>query len=81
VTVAPYEEAAKYIFVLQYRDCGDADQALRMYDGDLFDVVLITHIVSDRREALFTDLGTYLLERNIIYDTDGIVASDPGQSA
>ena len=80
VTVAPFEDSAKYIFVLQYRDCGDLDQALRMYDGQLFDVVVITYVVSDRRKVLFTDLGTYLFERNIVYDTDAAPEPDGEQS-
>jgi hypothetical protein len=70
VCLVPMDEADRYIFIRHYRDCGDIEQALKIYDGDLFDVVVLTHVVYDKRETLITDLGTYLFERNLVYDTD-----------
>jgi hypothetical protein len=60
VSVAPYDEVNKHIFITEYKDCSDPDQALKLYEGKLFDVVVISKIVSDKVEYKYQTLHDYL---------------------
>jgi hypothetical protein len=76
VTVAPHDEINKYIFILQFRESGNFEAALKLDEGQLFDVVVISTIVGEKTEVLFTDLGTFLIERNMLFDLEQKTESD-----
>ena len=62
VVVTPYEDSQLYIFLLNYRECRDAHQALRLYNGDKFDVMVMSTLVSDKIQIFQKDLRSYLQE-------------------
>lgn len=68
VTVTPYDDINKYIFVLAYREHGNAEEALKLYKGPLYDVMVLGRLVSDRVQVVYRDLASYLLENNIPID-------------
>lgn len=68
VTVTPYDDVNKYIFVLAYREHGNAEEALKLYKGPLYDVMILGRLVSDRVQVVYRDLASYLLENNIPVD-------------
>jgi len=70
VIVVPYDEISKYIFLLEYRNCGDAVQALDMYDGQSFDVVILGKIQSDKTQFVCMELESYLAENLISNNMD-----------
>ncbi|RYD57671.1 MAG: hypothetical protein EOP56_07805 [Sphingobacteriales bacterium] len=63
VTIAPCDPVYKYIFLTEYKDCNDASQALALYPGNSFEVILIARIISDKIELLHKDIYTYLNEQ------------------
>jgi hypothetical protein len=65
VAVVPFDEVYKYIFLLDYRQCDDPAAAIAFYQGMLFDVAVISRVVSDKVQILHKDLHVYLQERNI----------------
>lgn len=68
VAIAPYDDINKYIFVLAYREHNDPEEALKLYKGPLFDVLILGRLVSDRVQVVYRDLASYLLENNIPFD-------------
>jgi hypothetical protein len=68
VAVAPYDDINKYIFVLAYREHSKPEEALKLYKGPLFDVLVLGKLVSDRVQVVYRDLASYLLENNIPFD-------------
>jgi hypothetical protein len=62
VAVTPYEDPQLYIFLLNYRECRNAEQALRLYTGNTFEVMVITTLVSDKVQVFQKDLRSYLQE-------------------
>jgi hypothetical protein len=65
VAVVPYDEVNKYIFILDYRECDNLESAIAFYESWLFDVEVISRVVSDKVQIFHKDLRTYLKERNI----------------
>jgi hypothetical protein len=74
VVVVPYDEVNKYIFLLEYRNCQDAVQALDMYDGASYDVVILGKIQSDKTQYVCKELDTYLSENNILFTIEDYVS-------
>ena len=70
VAVAPFDDVNRYIFMLQYREGASMKDALGQYEGELFDVVVLTRFVSEKTEVIFRDLRSFLVERNIAYDIE-----------
>jgi hypothetical protein len=64
VAVVPYDEVYKYIFVMDYRECNDVENAISFYEHRLFDVEVISRVVSDKVQIFHKDLRTWLREQN-----------------
>jgi hypothetical protein len=77
VAVAPYDDINKYIFIAQYKDCQDVAKALNLYEGEVFDVVVIAQVISERIKVLVTDLRTYLEEQKIADTTQSTETAEP----
>ncbi len=67
VTVSPFDDVNKFIFISEYRREPDAAKALELYGGTLFDVLVIGR---EKRDATvrYKALSLYLAERNIPFD-------------
>lgn len=70
VTIAPFDDINRYIFMLQYREGFSLADAISQYEGCLFDVVVLTRFVSEKTEIILRDLRSFLIERNIVYDRE-----------
>ena len=75
VAVSPFDEVNKYIFIKQYKSCQQAGEALEIYGGQLFDVVVITRVVSQNVEFIYKDLNEYLNEMGIVVDMQEYIGS------
>ena len=65
VVVAPFDDVNKYIFMLEFRNRRDAPEALKMYDGNDYDVIVIGVVHGESTEYICKDLESYLAETNI----------------
>lgn len=63
VTLAPYDDVNQYIFIKQYENGATLKQALEDYKGQLFDVIVITHVDPGKPGVAFRSLEEYLLEK------------------
>ena len=63
ITLAPYDDINQYIFIKQYESGATLSQALEDYNGQLFDVIVITHIDSEKAGLAFRSLQEYLWEK------------------
>ncbi len=68
VLVSPFGETNKHIFLTQYRTSGNAAEALGLYEGNEYDILVIARIRSDSVSILHKDLGEYLSSNNIYVD-------------
>jgi hypothetical protein len=68
VAVSPFDDVNKYIFIKQYNGCHQAEEALEIYGGQLFDVVIITRVISQNVEFIYKSLDEYLNEMGIAVD-------------
>jgi hypothetical protein len=73
VTVAPYDDINKYIFLLAYCECRDLRAALNNYEGHVFDVLLVGKCSSETAELVHRELIPYLKENNIGFDLENYV--------
>ena len=63
VALCPYDENDRYLFLQEYSKCGNIAEALRPYEGDTFDVLLIAEIVAEKKYIRYKTLTEYLEEQ------------------
>lgn len=73
VTVAPYDDINKYIFLLAYCECNNLAAALDNYMGHVFDVLIVGKCSAETTELVHGELAPYLKENNIGFDLEKYV--------
>lgn len=73
VTIAPYDDINKYIFLLAYCESGDLKTSLDSYVGHVFDVLIVGKCTSETAELVHRELIPYLKEHNIGFDLEKYV--------
>ncbi len=77
VVVAPYDELNKWIFLQNFSECGDSEQALEFYKPPYFDVILIARF-KHQEGYYFQDLRTYCTGEEIHFDLESFTTlTDP----
>ncbi|MBS1584628.1 MAG: hypothetical protein JSS82_03705 [Bacteroidetes bacterium] len=80
VTVAPYDDINKYIFLLAYCESNDLKAALDSYVGHVFDVLIVGKCSSETAELVHKELIPYLAENNIPFDLAKYVSAGGASS-
>jgi hypothetical protein len=71
VTISPFDHLNKYIFLLDYAACKNLDQALRNYQGRVFNVIVLGN--TDSGTTIHKSLFQHLADSNIGYDLDWLL--------
>src|SRR5687767_1295864 len=62
LAIAPFDDINQHILMSQLEDVTDYDQALRSYEGCLFDVILIAGCPGNTARFMYKRLNDYLTE-------------------
>jgi hypothetical protein len=74
VTVAPFDNLNKWLFIYTYEETDDPEGALFFYGSDQYDVILISRV---NGEITFTDIRSYMAANHI--KTDPLFSPIPDQ--
>jgi len=64
VAVAPYSDTDRYLFIMEYTTSGNVDQALRIYEGEEYDIILMAETISEKKYIMYKSLSQYLEEKD-----------------
>lgn len=68
VCMVPFDETSRKAFAEAYLSSGDAVQALAAYTGNLFDVMIISHSLTNQSEVIFQTIREYINANGVRYN-------------
>jgi hypothetical protein len=81
VAISPYDGVNKHMFLEEYTSCNNATLALKVYDCELFDVIVIADKKGENGHFRYKDLLNYLDERQIEVDINNYIHQAQSSSA
>jgi hypothetical protein len=73
VTIAPFDPINKLIFLYEYRDSANPEEALEFYCGFDFDVIIVAKIEGKQPSLAYRELAAYLNDADHITDTPALL--------